>query len=83
MKWLFVVLVIWGAWMLLRKPTTAVVDPDEAAARRLLGVAPRADEDAIRTAHRRVVAEAHPDRGGEGDLTARANAARDLLLNRL
>jgi DnaJ homolog subfamily C member 19 len=83
MKWIVAALVIWAAWMLLRKPAKAAVDPDEAAARRLLGVSPRAGEDAIRAAHRRVVAEAHPDRGGEGDLTARANAARDLLLARL
>lgn len=83
MKWVVAALVIWAAWLLLRKPAKAAIDPEEAAARRLLGVSPRAGEAAIRAAHRRLVSAAHPDRGGEGALTSEANAARDLLLRRL
>lgn len=53
---------------------------DVVAARTLLGVGPDADEQAIRAAHRRLIASVHPDRGGTEALAARINAARDLLL---
>jgi DnaJ family protein C protein 19 len=56
---------------------------DEAEARAILGLDRGADADAIRTAHRRLVASVHPDRGGSADLARRVNAARDLLLKRL
>ena len=79
MKWVFVVVVIWGAWLLLRKPAKPGFD-DAAAARKLLGVARDADADAIRAAHRRLAAEVHPDRGGSAETARRVNAARDLLL---
>jgi hypothetical protein len=86
-KWLFVVAVIWGAWMLLRKPKPKRTGPDTLAmreaveARDLLGVPAGADADAIRSAHRRLLATIHPDRGGSTELAGRANAARDLLLS--
>ena len=87
MKWVFVVVVIWGAWMLLRKPAKPRYDKrgldDAAAARRLLGVGRDADADAIRAAHRRLAAEVHPDRGGSAETARRVNAARDLLLKEL
>lgn len=53
---------------------------EEAQARALLGVAPDAGRDAIRAAHRKLIAEVHPDHGGSAELTRRVNAARDLLL---
>ena len=82
LKWLVVGLVIWAAWKLFAKPRRPVMRPvtDRAAASALLGVAPDADEDAIRAAHRRLVGQVHPDRGGSADLARRVNAARDLLL---
>ena len=49
-------------------------------ARALLGVSAGADADAVRAAHRRIVAKVHPDKGGTAELTARVNAARDALL---
>lgn len=49
-------------------------------ARRVLGVERDADADTIRTAHRRIVAQVHPDAGGTDELTAQVNAARDALL---
>ena len=55
---------------------------DEVAARAVLGVSPRADADTIRAAHRRLLGQAHPDRGGSADEARRINAARDLLLGR-
>ncbi|MES2498594.1 MAG: DnaJ domain-containing protein [Pseudomonadota bacterium] len=57
------------------------MDMDEA--RRVLGVAPGADVDAIRAAHRRLVAKVHPDQGGSAELAGRVNAARDILLAEL
>lgn len=53
---------------------------DEAEARAILGVSADADADAIRAAHRRLVAAVHPDRGGSTELTRRINLARDVLL---
>ena len=49
-------------------------------ARALLGVSADADADAVRAAHRRIITQVHPDKGGTAELTARVNAARDLLL---
>ena len=86
MKWLLILLVVWGAWMLLRpKPKRspkldAALIRDVAEARAVLGVPGDADADAIRAAHRRVLAAVHPDRGGSSESAGRANAARDLLL---
>ena len=53
---------------------------DIAQAVALLGLSPDADADAIRAAHRRLIASVHPDRGGTEALAAQINAARDLLL---
>ena len=53
---------------------------DIAQARALLGLSPDADPDAIRAAHRRLIASVHPDKGGTEALAAQINAARDLLL---
>lgn len=81
MKWILAALIIWAVWHFLRKPRPGPrLVRDEAEARSILGVSPDADPDAIRAAHRRLVAGIHPDRGGSAELTRRVNAARDLLL---
>lgn len=49
-------------------------------ARAVLGVSADADADTVRAAHRRIVTQVHPDKGGTAELTARVNAARDVLL---
>ena len=77
----------WHGWgrPLPGTPKHAVVPPaprSETDARAVLGVGPEADAEAIRAAHRRLIAAVHPDRGGSADLTARVNQARDLLLGR-
>lgn len=73
---------LWKGWPRAAPAPRSPREPEEvAAARALLGVAPDADAAAIRTAHRRLVAEAHPDRGGSEALAGRLNAARDLLLH--
>ena len=56
---------------------------EEARARALLGVGRGASRDEIIEAHRRLVTQVHPDRGGSADQVVEANAARDLLLARL
>ena len=78
-KWIVASLVIYLAWRLLAKPK-----PKEpaAAARRLLRVRADAGAEDIRAAHRRLMAQAHPDRGGSDEAAWRLNAARDLLLAR-
>jgi DnaJ family protein C protein 19 len=62
------------------KPRAPKMPQDEARA--ILGIGADADEEAIRSAHRRLVSAVHPDRGGSEELTRRINAARDTLLRR-
>lgn len=52
-------------------------------ARKLLGVSAAASRDEILTAHKRLVAMVHPDRGGSNSQVHEANAARDILLDEL
>ncbi len=52
-------------------------------ARALLGVARLASHAEIIEAHRWLIIQVHPDRGGTSDQVHEANAARDLLLARL
>ena len=52
----------------------------KARARALLGVGRDASRNDILSAHKRMLAVVHPDRGGSADLVHEANAARDLLL---
>ncbi|MDO9488904.1 MAG: DnaJ domain-containing protein [Sphingomonadaceae bacterium] len=52
-------------------------------ARAVLGVTATADIEEVRAAHRRIVSQVHPDKGGTAELTARVNAARDVLLKAL
>lgn len=48
----------------------------------ILGLAPGADAEAIRAAHRRLMKQLHPDHGGTDYLATKINRARDVLLNR-
>lgn len=81
-KLLFVLAILYaGWWLLIRKPKRVTISDKQARA--LLGVKADADADAIRAAHRRLVAAVHPDRGGSAELTGQLNAARDTLLKRV
>lgn len=58
-------------------------DPEDSAARALLGVTTTATAAEIRAAYRAKIAHAHPDRGGKHAEAARLTAARDRLLKKL
>jgi hypothetical protein len=67
-----------------RRPRTAPApEPagmSAAEARSILGVAPDATPEQIRSAYTRLMQRAHPDKGGTTGLAAQLNAARDRLL---
>ena len=67
--------------MAVRLMQPPVVMP-RAEAAKLLGVAPDADAATIVEAHRNLIARVHPDAGGNAELAARINEARDTLLKR-
>lgn len=81
-KLIFAVALMAAIWWLLSKGRRAKPAMPADEARAVLGVDAAADADAIRAAHRRLVAAVHPDKGGSADLTRRINAARDVLLKR-
>jgi hypothetical protein len=68
--------VVVAVWLLLprRRPIAA------REARSLLDLTPEDGPEAIRAAHRRLIARVHPDAGGTRELAARVNAARDVLI---
>jgi hypothetical protein len=58
-------------------PSTAM---SKAEALAVLGLKKDADHEAIRAAHRRLMKELHPDRGGSDYLAAKVNQAKEVLL---
>lgn len=46
----------------------------------ILGIAPNAPADEIKTAHRRLISNHHPDQGGTHASASEVNAARDAML---
>lgn len=84
MSFLFKLLLIAGvcylaylAFVRMMKPSSRM-PRDEAA--KLLGVDPAAGTDTVLDAHRRLIAKVHPDAGGNAELAARINEARDTML---
>jgi DnaJ family protein C protein 19 len=67
--------VVLAAWLFFRRRPMAT---REALA--LLELTPSDGPEAIRAAHRRLIARVHPDAGGTRELAARVNNARDILI---
>ena len=87
LAWLLVlVLLAWRLifgfwpWDHLRRDSRAV---RLARAQKLLGLHRNATEADVLAAHRRLVAQVHPDRGGLAEQVHEADAARDVLLAEL
>lgn len=53
-----------------------------AEALKVLGLEEGASEEQIRAAHRRLIVQIHPDKGGTSYLAAKINEAKDVLLRR-
>lgn len=66
-------------WSRKQAAPRGAISVDEARA--LLGIAADADADTIRAAHRRLIIQTHPDRGGTEALASRINQARDVALS--
>ena len=60
---------------------SAQMRTEEAA--EVLGLSVDASAEDIRSAHRKLIAQIHPDKGGTDYLAGKINEARDLLLKRL
>jgi len=67
-------------WQMLALPEAS---RSMSQARALLGVSSGASRTDIIEAHKRLLVQVHPDRGGSAALVHEANAARDLLLARM
>jgi curved DNA-binding protein CbpA len=53
-----------------------------AEALKVLGLEDGASEEQVRAAHRRLIVQIHPDKGGTSYLAAKINEAKDVLLRR-
>jgi len=61
-----------------QQPTTSKMSRAEAL--RVLGLQEGANEDDIRAAHRKLILQNHPDKGGSDYLASKINEAKDALL---
>jgi len=63
-----------------RPPRPGEVRMSRTEALRVLGLMPGASPEDIRAAHRRLMMDAHPDRGGSDAMAAKLNEAKSVLL---
>ncbi|MGE0407763.1 MAG: molecular chaperone DnaJ [Amphiplicatus sp.] len=61
-------------------PAGPKMQPEEAAS--ILGVAADAPPETVRAAHKKLISQLHPDKGGTDYLAAKINDARDVLLGK-
>ena len=71
-----------GVFMPFYSPTRGGPDVTIDEAYAILGLAPGADDEAIKQAHHRLMKQLHPDHGGTDYLATKINRARDVLLHR-
>ncbi len=64
----------------LQRRSQNPADMDEKEARAILGVSANASLEEIKSAHRKLIEQVHPDKGGNDYLAAQINLARDILL---
>jgi DnaJ domain len=62
------------------QPPPASSTMSRAEAWRVLGLQPGASEEEVRAAHRKLMLQNHPDRGGSDYLASKINEAKDVLL---
>jgi hypothetical protein len=62
------------------RPERATTGMSRAEALKVLGLQEGASEDDIRAAHRRLMLQNHPDKGGTDYIAAKINEAKDVLL---
>lgn len=62
------------------KPGRATTGMSRAEALKVLGLQEGASDDEIRAAHRRLMLQNHPDKGGTDYIAAKINEAKDVLL---
>ena len=79
-KILFFVALLVGLYFVGKRMLSAPSAMGKAEAAKLLGVSTEADSEAIIEAYRRLIAKVHPDAGGNAELAARINLARDTML---
>jgi hypothetical protein len=64
------------------RPRATTGKMSRAEALKVLGLDEGANEEQIRAAHRRLILQTHPDRGGSNYLAAKINEAKDVLVGR-
>ena len=79
-KIVIVIALIAALFYLGKRALSAPSSMGKGEAAKLLGVETDADDEAIIEAHRRLIAKVHPDAGGNAELAAQINRARDTLL---
>jgi len=80
MKYILIAALLFGIFLIARRFMTVPSVMGRGEAARLLGVATDADSDTVLDAHRRLIVKVHPDAGGNAELAARINQARDVML---